>query len=93
VSATEHDIREAHAAWLDAVNSGDVARVLALMAEDAVLMGAGQPPLGRNEFPANYSAAHARAHIVCISDLEDVSVAGDVAYAHSRDVLRMTPHD
>ena len=87
----EQAIREAHDTWINAVNSGDVARVLPLMADDAVFFGPGQAPFGRDGFSPGFSAAHQRARIHCTSVLEDVAVVGAVAYTLSRDSLSVTP--
>ena len=87
----ERAIRELHAAWIDAVNAGNVTRLLSLMAEDAVFLNPGQAPVGREEFPAGFSTAHQRNWIRCISELEELVVAGDFAYTLCRDALSLTP--
>ena len=86
----ERIIREVHSAWIDAVNVGDLACLLSLMADDVVFLSPGQAPLGRDGFSAGFSAAHQQARIHCISELEDV-VVGEVAYTLSRDSLLVTP--
>jgi uncharacterized protein (TIGR02246 family) len=73
---TERAIREAHSAWIDAVNAGDEGRLLTSMADDVVFLSPGQAPCGRDG-----------ARIHCTSELQDVVVAGDVAYTLSRDAL------
>ena len=87
----ERAIRELHSTWIDAVNAGDLGRLLGLMADDCVFLNPGQPPLGRDGFSPRFSAAHQQSLINCISELEDVVVAGDVAYTLSRDSLSVTP--
>jgi uncharacterized protein (TIGR02246 family) len=87
----ERAIRELHSTWIDAVNAGDVVCLLGLMADDVVLLNPGQAPLGRDAFPPGFSAAHQQARINCISELEDIVVVGEVAYALSRDSLTMIP--
>ncbi len=87
----ERAIREVHSAWIDAVNAGDLARLLDMMADGVTFTGPGQPPVGREGFPAGFTAAHCQAWISCTSALEEVVVAGDVAYTRSRDALSMTP--
>ena len=91
MSFDERQIREVHSAWIDAVNAGDLPSLLALMAGDVVFLNPGQAPFGRAEFSANFSAAHRGAQISCTSELEEVVVAGEVAYTRSRDVLSVTP--
>jgi uncharacterized protein (TIGR02246 family) len=87
----ERAIRELHSAWIDAVNAGDLARLLSLMADDVVFLNPGQPPLGRDGFPHGFSTAHQQARINCVSALEEVVVVGEVAYTRARDSLSVTP--
>jgi uncharacterized protein (TIGR02246 family) len=87
----ERAIREVHSSWIEAVNAGDVVRLLSLMADNVVFFNPGQAPLGREGFPPGFSAAHQQARINCISELEDVVVVGEVAYTWSRDSLSVTP--
>jgi uncharacterized protein (TIGR02246 family) len=87
----ERAIREVHSTWIDAVNAGDLVCLLGLMADDVVFLNPGQAPCGRDGFPPGFSAAHQQARINCISELEDVVVVGEVAYALSRDSLSVTP--
>jgi uncharacterized protein (TIGR02246 family) len=89
----ERAVRALHAAWIDAVNAGDLARLLSLMADDAVFLGPGQAPLGPGEFPAGFAAAHRQSRIRCVSELQEVVVAGDVAYTVCRDSLRVAPRE
>lgn len=87
----EQAIRELHSAWIEAVNARDLALVLELMADDAVFLHPGHTPFGREEFSANFSAGHEQNRIRCVSELEEVVVAGEVAYTRSRDALHVTP--
>ena len=87
----EREIRELHSTWIDAVNTGDLDGLLTLMADDVVFLNPGQPPFGRGEVSANFSAAHQQLRIRCISELEEVVVIGEVAYTRSRDALSVTP--
>jgi uncharacterized protein (TIGR02246 family) len=87
----ERAIREVHATWIDAVNAGDLAHLLTLMADDVVFVNPGRAPSGRDGFSAGFSAAHQESRIRCISELEEVVVVGEVAYTLCRDSLSMTP--
>ena len=91
MGSDERAIREVHTTWIDAVNSGDLPRLLTLMADDVVLLNPGQAPTRREEFSTNFSAAHRQVRIHCISELEEVMVVGEVAYTRSRDALSVTP--
>lgn len=85
-------IHELHSTWIDAVNAGDSNRLLDLMTDDAVFLSPGQGPLGREGFSPNFLSAHQRLSIRCESVLEEVVVAGEVAYTRCRDALSTTPH-
>lgn len=87
----ERAIREVHSIWIEAVNAGDLVRLLTLMADDVVFLSPGQAPVGREGFSTGFSAAHQHARINCISELQDVAVVGEVAYTLSRDSLSVTP--
>lgn len=71
--------RELHTTWIDAVNAGDLTPLLALMADDVVFLNPGQAPLGRKEFPVRFSAAHEQYRIRCISELEELTIVGELA--------------
>ncbi len=85
-------ISDLHDTWIAAVNSGDLPRLLTLLADDAVFFSPGQAPFGRDFFSATFSAAHQKLRIECLSTLEEIVVAGPVAYTRSRDTLTVTPH-
>lgn len=87
----ERAIREVHTTWIDAVNAGDLVRLLTLMAADVVFLMPGRAPFGRDEFPAGFSAAHEQSRIRCISELEEVAIVGGIAYTLCRDSLSVTP--
>ena len=87
----ERAIREVHSTWIDAVNAGDLVRLLTLMADDVVFLNPGRAPLGKDGFSPGFSAAHHQSRIHCISDLEEVVVVGDVAYTRARDSLAVAP--
>ncbi len=86
----ERRIHETHSTWINAVNAGDLVCLLSLMADDVLFLNPGQAPFGRDGFPAGFSAAHQRARINCVSELENIVVVGEVAYALSRDSLSVT---
>lgn len=84
-------IRELHSTWINAVNTRDLATLLNAMTDDVVFLGPGETPFGRDAFPARLSAAHQQNQINCISEAQDIVVAGEVAYTMSRDTLTVTP--
>ena len=91
MTSDEQAVRAVHATWMAAVNDGDLVSLLALMTADVVFLGPGQEPFGRDVFGPHFSAAHERCRIHCISELEEVTVVGEVAYTRCRDSLSVTP--
>ena len=91
MASDEREIRTMHSIWIDAVNAGDLARLLTLVAEDVVFLTPGQAPFGREGFSSNFMAAHQQMRICCTSELEEVVVVSEVAYTRSRDALSVTP--
>ena len=91
MSPDERKIHELHATWINAVNAGDLPRLLALVTDDLVLLNPGGAPTGREGFAATFSGAHQQLLIDCRSELEEVVVVGDVAYTRARDTLSVTP--
>jgi uncharacterized protein (TIGR02246 family) len=87
----ERAIREVHKIWMDAVNAGNLDCLLALMAHDAVFLNPGRPPFGPEGFPDGFSAAHRQYQICCKSELEEIVVAGEMAYTRCRDSLTLAP--
>lgn len=83
----EHEVRALHSTWIEAVNAGDLDRLLTLTTDDVVFINPGQAPFGRDGFSLAFSAAHQRMRIRCRSELEEVVVVGEVAYTRSRDAL------
>ena len=92
MKSAKQKIHEVHSIWIDAVNGGDLVRLLTLMADDVVFLNPGRAPFCRDGFSANFSATHQQVRIRCISELEEVVVVGEVAYTRSRDALSVTQH-
>ena len=91
MGSDERAIREVHTTWIDAVNAGDLVRLLTLMTDDVVFLNPGRAPLGRETFPVSFSVAQQQSRIRCISELEEVVVVGEIAYTLCRDSLSVTP--
>jgi uncharacterized protein (TIGR02246 family) len=91
MSPDEQKVRETHATWISAVNAGDLARLLTMTTDDLVLLSPGQEPSGRDGFAAKFSGAKETMRFQCTSELEEVVVAGEVAYTRARDALTCTP--
>jgi len=91
MSRDEQSVREFHSTWIAAVNAGDLEKLLAMLADDVVLINPGGEPIGREGFIAVFSGAHRQLKIHCVSELQEVVVVGDVAYTWARDSLAITP--
>lgn len=87
----ERAVRQAHEAFINAVNAADLDRVLSLMTDDVVFLNPWQEPFGRQAFPVGFLDGHRQFHLVCVSYLESVEVAGDVAYTVCRDTVHLVP--
>jgi uncharacterized protein (TIGR02246 family) len=87
----EGAIRELHSSWIDAVNAGDLPRLLTLMTDDVLFLNPGKEPVGRREFPNGFLIGHQRFWIHCVSEIEEVAVFGEVAYTRCRDSLSVKP--
>ncbi|HTH46410.1 MAG TPA: SgcJ/EcaC family oxidoreductase [Candidatus Limnocylindria bacterium] len=90
LKSAEQEIREVHATWIEAVNGGDLIRLLSLMTADAVFLNPSQAPMDRAGFSATFSTAHQQARLRCLSEPEAVTVVGELAYTRSRDRLFVT---
>lgn len=60
------------------------------MADDVVFLVAGQPPFGKAQFAKGMDAL-ASHRIVSNSDVREVVVSGDLAYARTQLSVTMTP--
>ena len=89
--SAEQAIRDLNATWIDAVNAGELDRLLQLVTDDVVLLNPGGAPVDREGFAATFADAHRRFHFRCASVIQSVTVAGDVAYAVCRDTLSIAP--
>jgi uncharacterized protein (TIGR02246 family) len=87
----EQAIREVHSTWIDAVNAGDLARLLVMTTDDVMFLNPGEESIGRDGFSTKFPVAHRQLRICCVSELEEVVVAGEVAYTRSRDSLAVSP--
>jgi uncharacterized protein (TIGR02246 family) len=90
MSEDESAIRALIESWMSATKAGDTAAVLGLMTDDVVFMVPGAEPFGREAF-----AAAARdmsgIRIEGESEIVEVKVLGDWAWARTRLKVAMTP--
>ena len=91
MGSDEQALRAVHATWIAAANAGDLESLLALMTDDVVFLNPGQEPVGRDGFPDRFTAGHRQFDLRCVSELEEVVVAGGIAYTLCRDTLSLRP--
>ncbi len=81
----EQAIRELIGTWLRATHEGDIATVLDLMTPDVVFLVAGQPAMhGREAFEKGLRGMLATHEIDSSSEIEEICVAGDIAWCRTR---------
>jgi uncharacterized protein (TIGR02246 family) len=78
----ERAIRTVIETWMSATKAGDTATVLGLMTDDAVFMVPDRKPFGKQAFAA---AAQSMRNVAIdgTSEIEEIQVLGDFAYARS----------
>ena len=87
----EQAIRELIETWLRASKEGDHETVLSLMADDAVFLIAGHPPMrGKAEFAAAQRAM-AEFAIDGRSKIQEIKVLGEYAYCWTELDVTVTP--
>jgi uncharacterized protein (TIGR02246 family) len=78
--------------WHEATAAGDVARILPLMAEDVVFLGAGRAPMhGRRDFEQGLRTLLAHSRIDSRGEVREIVVSGDLAYCWSELSVKVTP--
>jgi uncharacterized protein (TIGR02246 family) len=93
MQADERQIRDLVAAWHAATKAGDVDAVLDLMTDDVVFLVPGRAPMGKQEFAA-LSRRPPGAPLPEIdghSEIQEVVVAGDIAYLWTKLRVVVTP--
>lgn len=90
MNADERAIRDVIATWLSATAAGDSETVLSLMSDDVVFLVAGRTPFGKAEFARGLDML-ATDRVESSSEVQEVEVSGNLAYARSRLTVTMTP--
>jgi uncharacterized protein (TIGR02246 family) len=85
----EQAIRSLIATWMQATATGDLPRVLELMADDVVFLAAGRPPMrGKSDFAAASKGMQGR--VEGTTDIQEIRVFGEWAYCWNQ--LTVTIH-
>jgi len=91
MNSDEQGIRDLVATWAEATRAGDTATVLGLMAEDAVFLVAGKPPMrGRAAFEKGLKGV-AGFDIDSANDIQEIRVFGDWANCWNHLSVVFTP--
>jgi uncharacterized protein (TIGR02246 family) len=86
----ETAIRHLVATWMQASQQGDTDTVLSLMTDDVVFMVPGREPFGKEAFRAA-SQGMKDMRVQGTSDIRELKVIGDWAYARNYLEMTMTP--
>lgn len=89
MSPDERAIRDLISTWLSASAAGDNQQVLSLMSDDVLFLVAGRS-FGKEEFSAGQNAL-ATHRVEASSDVREVVVSADLAYARTELTVTMTP--
>ncbi|MEO8465641.1 MAG: SgcJ/EcaC family oxidoreductase [Gammaproteobacteria bacterium] len=89
----ELEIRNLVATWLSASKAGDVDTVLGLMTDDVVFLVPGRAPMHKQEFAAlsRLPAGSALPQIDARSEIQEITVSGDVAFMWTKLSMLVTP--
>jgi uncharacterized protein (TIGR02246 family) len=92
MNADEKAIRDVIARWHRATGAGDVDTILGFMAEDAVFLVAGQPPMkGRAAFERGLRQVLAEHRVESSGEVQEVEVSGDLAYSWTHLTVKVIP--
>ena len=86
----ERAIHDLVATWMQASRNGDIDTVLRLMADDVVFMVPGREPFGKEAFRAS-SQGMKDMRMQGTSDIRELKVIGDWAYARNYLEVTVTP--
>lgn len=75
----DQQIRALIDAWGEASAAGDLGAQFNLMTEDVAFFTTGRPPMRRDEFARQFRAAMETVTIECRSNVQEITVSGDLA--------------
>ena|SRR5271168_5118206 len=75
----EQQIRALIDTWCEASAAGDLTAQLNLLTPDVVFLTPGRAPMRREEFAAQFRAAIAVVKIECRSNVQEITISGDLA--------------
>ena len=91
----EEQIRTLVSTWMSATRAGDTDTVLGLMTQDVIFLVPGKPPMRKPEFAAavKAQASNTAPRFEGVSDIQEITVAGDWAFMWTKLSVIATPPD
>lgn len=95
MSSDEAQVRQLVDRWMAASRAGEVDTVLGLMADDAVFLVPGKPPMRKGDFAAaaKAQAAGKAPQFDGASEIQEIQVMGDWAFMWARLTVTAKPPD
>ena len=87
----EEQIRTLIDAWGEASEAGDLAAQLNLITPDVAFLTQGRPAMRREEFAAQFRAAIEVVTIQCRSNVQEITITGDLAVCWNLLEVSFTP--
>ncbi len=91
MNSDEQQIRALIDTWISASRNGDLDTVMNLMTEDVVFLTPGNPPMHRKDFAAGSASMMNSVRIDGRSDVQEITVTGDIATCWTRLEISVTP--
>jgi uncharacterized protein (TIGR02246 family) len=93
MQSDEQEIRGLVSKWMAATQSGDVATVLSLMADDVVFLLPGQPIMRKADFAvaAKGMAGPEAPRLEAKSEIQEIRILGDWAFMWTKLTIVVTP--
>jgi uncharacterized protein (TIGR02246 family) len=87
----DQQIRALIDAWCEASAAGDLTAQLNLITPDVIFLTPGRAPMRRDEFAAQFRAAIEIVTIECRSNIQEITVSGDLAICWNLLEVSFTP--
>jgi uncharacterized protein (TIGR02246 family) len=87
----EEQIRELIEDWGHASEAGDLDAQLALMTDGVAFLTSGNPTMTRADFIAGFTKMTKHFHMTCHSDIQEITVSGDLAFTWNHLTVEITP--
>lgn len=90
MNSDEQAIRKLIQDWHRLTREGNLEAIITLMTDDAMFLTCGNPPMTRQDFAAAFRDFAGKVRIESASDVKELHVSGDLAYAWSKISVAMT---